>query len=153
MAEKLPFGEGASINRPPLFCGLNYQFWKVRMKIFVESLDRGIGDAIENGPFIPMFEKDNVFFKKPWSQWTERESKRAKFDCIAKNIITSSLNSNEFFKVSKCGFAKEMWDALEVTHEGTNEIKRARRRSQARRKRKQNKKEANLCFMTKEEDG
>jgi len=38
MAEKLPFGEGASINRPPLFCGLNYQFWKVRMKIFVQSL-------------------------------------------------------------------------------------------------------------------
>ena len=47
MAEKLPFGEGASINRPPLFCGLNYQFWKVRMKIFVESLDRGIWDAID----------------------------------------------------------------------------------------------------------
>jgi len=58
MAEKLPFGKGASINRPPLFCGLNYQFWKVRMKIFVESLDKGIWDAIENGPFIPKFEKD-----------------------------------------------------------------------------------------------
>ena len=47
MAEKLPFGEGASINRPPLFCGLNYQFWKVKMKIFFQSLDRGIWDAIE----------------------------------------------------------------------------------------------------------
>jgi len=45
-----------------------------------------------------------------------------------------------------------MWDTLEVTHEGTNEIKRARRRSQARRKRKKNKKEANLCLMAKEED-
>jgi len=42
MAEKFPFGEGASINRSPLFCGLNYQLWKVRMKIFVESIDRGI---------------------------------------------------------------------------------------------------------------
>jgi len=49
MADRLPFGEGASINRPPLFCGLNYQFWNVRMKIFVESLDKGIWDAIENG--------------------------------------------------------------------------------------------------------
>jgi len=48
MAEKLPFGESASINKPPLFCGLNYQFWKVRMKIFVESLDKEIWDAIEN---------------------------------------------------------------------------------------------------------
>jgi len=64
MAEELPFGEGASINRPPLFCGLNYLFWKVRMKIFVESLDRGIWDAIENSPFIPKFEKDDVFLLK-----------------------------------------------------------------------------------------
>ena len=27
MTDKLPFGEGAYINRPPLFCGVNYQFW------------------------------------------------------------------------------------------------------------------------------
>jgi len=60
MAEKLPFGEGASINRPPLFCSLNYQFWKVRMKILVESLDKGIWDAIENDPFIPKFEKEGA---------------------------------------------------------------------------------------------
>jgi len=29
MTEKLPFGEGALINRSPLFCGLNYQFGKL----------------------------------------------------------------------------------------------------------------------------
>ena len=115
MVEKLPFGEGASINKPPLFCGLNYQFWKVRMKIFVESLDKGIWDAIEIGHFIPKFEKDDIFIEKPWSQWTDAENKRAKFDCIAKNIITSALNSNEFFRVSKCGSAKEMWDCLLYT--------------------------------------
>ena len=71
MAEKLPFGEGTSINREPLFFGLNYQFWKVRMKIFVESIDMGIWDAIEDGPFIPKVEKYNVSIEKPWSQWTE----------------------------------------------------------------------------------
>jgi len=67
MAEQLPFGEGASINRSPLFCGLNYQFWKVKMKIFVKSICKGIWDAIENDPFVPMLEKDKVFFEKPWS--------------------------------------------------------------------------------------
>jgi len=67
MAEKLPFREGASINMPPLFCGLNYQFGKVRNKIFVESIDRGIWDATENGPFIPKAEKDNASIEKPWS--------------------------------------------------------------------------------------
>jgi len=28
------------------------------MKIFVESLDKGIWDAIENVPFVPKFEKN-----------------------------------------------------------------------------------------------
>jgi len=37
------------------------------MKIFLESIDRGIWDAIVNGPFVPKIEKDDVFIKKPWS--------------------------------------------------------------------------------------
>ena len=127
MAEKLPFGEGASINKSPLFCCLNYRFWKVRTKIFVESLDKGIWDAIENDPFIPKFEKEGASIEKPWSQWTDAENKKAKFDCIAKNIITSALNSDEFFRISQCASAREMWDTLEVTHEGTNDVKRARK--------------------------
>ena len=86
MANKLPFGEGASINKPPLFCGVNYQFLKVRMKIFIYSTDKGIWETIENGPFIPQVKRDEVLIDKPSSDWTEAESKKAKFDWIAKNI-------------------------------------------------------------------
>jgi len=89
-----------------------------------ESLDRGIWDAMETDPFIPKFEKDGSSIEKPWSQWTGAENKKAKFDCIAKNIITSALNSDEFFRISQCSSAKEIWDTLEVTHEGTNDVKR-----------------------------
>jgi len=77
MVEKLPFVEGASINRTPLFCGLNYQLWKVRMNVFVESIDKGIWDGITNGHDIPKHEKDDVFIEKPWSQWTETQGKKA----------------------------------------------------------------------------
>jgi len=122
------------------------------MKIFVESLDRGIWDAIENDPFIPKLENDDVFIEKPWSQWTDDENKRARFDCIAQNIITSALNYKELFRVSRCESAKEMWDTLKATHESINEAKKARTRSQARRKRKNIKKGVNLCLMTKKED-
>jgi len=34
---------------------------------------------------------------------------------------------NEFFPVSQCKNAKEMWEVLEVTHEGINDVKRARK--------------------------
>jgi len=93
-------------------------------------------------------------FEKPWFQWTDDENKKAKFDCIAKNIITSALDSKEIFRISECESAKEMWDTLKATHESITEIKKAKTRSQARRKMRQNKKKKglNLCFMAKKED-
>jgi len=127
MADKLPFGEGASINKQPLFCGVNYQFWKVRMKIFMHSTYKGIWETIGNGPFIPQVKRDDVLIDKPSSEWTEAEIKKAKFDWIPKNIITSTLSCDEFFRVSQCISAKEIWGILEVTHEGTNDVKRARK--------------------------
>ncbi|XP_068486472.1 uncharacterized protein [Phaseolus vulgaris] len=127
MVDKLPFAEGASINKPPLFCGVNYHFWKVRMKICMHSTDKVIWEVIENGPFIPQVKKDDVFVDKPSSELTDADSKKAKFDWIAKIIITSALSFDEFFRVSQCSSAKEMWDILEVTHEGTNDVKRARK--------------------------
>jgi len=128
MAEnKLPFAKGASINIPPMFSGVNYQFWKVRMKIFIESIDRGIWNAIVNGPFIPMYVVDGVSTAKCFDELTHLEYKKMQYDCVAKNIITSALNLDEFFRVSQCSSAKEMWDILAVTHEGTTYVKRARK--------------------------
>jgi len=85
---------------------------------FIESLDKGIWDI--NGPFIPKQMIDGTAVDKPWSEWSAEESKRAQFDCIAKNIVTSALNVDEFFRVSQCSSAKEMWDVLEVTHSWRN---------------------------------
>jgi len=149
MAGKLYFEEGASINKPPLLCGLNYKNWEARMKIFVKSIDPGIWDSIENGPFIPKLKKNGSFIKKPWSQWTNEECKMAKLDYTVQNIIAYSLDSNEFFRISECKSAKEMWDTLKATHGNINESKEVKTRSQARRKRRQNRKSLNLCFMVK----
>ena len=126
MAEKkLPFAKGASINRPPMFSGVNYQFWKVRMKIFIESIDRGVWNAIVNGSFIPMHVVDGVSTAECFDELTDLENKKMQYDCVAKNIITSALNLDEFFRVPQYSSAKEMWDILKGTHEGTTDVKRA----------------------------
>jgi len=57
----------------------------------------------------------------------EVENKHVQYDCQAKNIITPTLNLDEFLRVSQCSSAKVMWDILEVTHEGTTDVKRARK--------------------------
>jgi len=93
---KLPFAKGASINSPPMFGGVNYAFWKIIMKIFMESIDMGIWDAVVNGHFVPVQTVKDEIVKKPWSEWNDSEKKNAQ----AKNIITSALNMDEFFRVT-----------------------------------------------------
>ncbi|GAV66090.1 UBN2 domain-containing protein [Cephalotus follicularis] len=44
----------------------------------------------------------------------------------AKHIIICAINSSDFNRVSYCISAKEIWDRLEVTYEGTNQVKEAK---------------------------
>jgi len=97
------------------------------MKIFIESIDCGIWNAIVNGPYIPMSIVNDVSIVKSYDELSEAENKRVQYDCVAKDIITSTLNLDELFRVSQCYFSKEMWDILKVTHEGTNDVKRAKK--------------------------
>jgi len=97
------------------------------MKIFLESVDKGVWDAIVNGPFIPTKIEEGKTISKDFLSLTPDENKRAHYDVRAKNIISSALTLDEFYRVSIFQSAKEMWDVLEVTHEGTYEIKRARK--------------------------
>jgi len=85
MAEnKLRFAEGASIHRPPMFSGVNYQFWKVKMKIFIESIDRGIWNAIVNGPYIPTIVLNGVPVEKSFDELTDVENNKVQYDCCEK---------------------------------------------------------------------
>ena len=97
------------------------------MKIFIESIDQGIWDAIINGHYTPKHTIEHVHVDTPRTQWIEEESRRAQYDCNPKNILMSSMNIDEFFPVSQCKSFKERWKVLEVTHEGTNDVKKARK--------------------------
>ena len=54
------FSEGNSINRPPIFNGVDYHYWKTRMQIFIEAIDLNIWEAIEIGPYIPTMVSGNT---------------------------------------------------------------------------------------------
>jgi len=98
MAEKLLFGEGASTNKPPLFYGLNYEFLKVRMNFFVESIDRVIWDAITNIPFIPKIEKDKVFIDPTCLTIHSNNNPTCIFSTSPKiNFYTISKNNNHSY--------------------------------------------------------
>ena len=128
MAEKLPFGEGASINRPPL-CSMVWiiNFGKLEWKYLLNLLIKEFGMQLKMTLLFLNLKRMDLLLKNLGPNGLMLKNKKAKFDCITKNIITSALNSDEFFRISQCASAKEMWDTLEVTHEGTNDVKRARK--------------------------
>ena len=97
------------------------------MKIFIESINCGIWNAIVNDTYIPMFVVNGVHVEKSYDELTDAENKKVQNDCVTKNIITYALNHDEFFKVSQCSSTKEMWEILEVTYEGTTDVKRTRK--------------------------
>jgi len=72
------------------------------MQIFVESIDRGIWDAILNGPLVPTITVNNLQEPKPFSQWNVEENRRAQYDVRARNIISSTLTFDEFYRISVC---------------------------------------------------
>jgi len=79
---KLPFAEVASINRSPMFSGVNYQFWKIRMKIFVESIDREIWNVKVNGPYIPITILNGVPVEKSFDELTDAKNKKVQLSKI-----------------------------------------------------------------------
>ena len=96
------------------------------MQIFIEAIDLNIWEAIEIGPYIPTTVAGNATIEKPREQWDEEEKKMVQYNLKVKNIITSALGIDEYFRVSNCKNAKEIWDTLQVTYEGTTSVKRSR---------------------------
>ena len=68
----------------------------------------------------------NTTIQKPREQWSKEEKRLVQYNLKAKNIITSTLGMDDYFRVSNCKSAKDMWDTLQVTHKGTTDVKISR---------------------------
>lgn len=99
------------------------------MKIFLESIDKGVWDAIVNGPYITKVIVDGKEEEKDFNSWTPEENRCAQYNIRVKNILASALTFDEFYCASECVDAKEIWEILEVTHECTTEVKMAKKKN------------------------
>ena len=88
------------------------------MKDFLET-----SNIVENRYNSPSRVEDGIIVLKLRSSWTKDEKKRHLLALKAKCVISNSLRPNEYERVSNCSIVKEMWDALEITHVGTTQVK------------------------------
>ena len=126
MASKEPKG---AYNRAPIFDGENYDYWKEYMSVHIQSVDMDVWDAVVNGQFQPQIVADDdngVALDKPKADWSDDEKKKVQYDLKAQNILISSPGVNEYHSVSHCKTSKDMWDAFETLHEGTDEVKQSK---------------------------
>ncbi|XP_010446078.1 PREDICTED: uncharacterized protein LOC104728845 [Camelina sativa] len=83
--------------------------------------------AVEDGWTEPMVKNDKgESMLKPRKQWTAEEKAEAKHNSQAVSVIFNSLPLDQFNSVQGCVSAKEAWDILQVTFEGTSNVKRTR---------------------------
>ena len=90
--------------------------------------DYEMWDVILDGPFVPMktSTEGEASVPKLRSEWSESKVKRVQVNFKAINTLHCALNSTEFNRISTCKMAKEIWDKLKVTHEGTSQIKESK---------------------------
>ncbi|GAV68137.1 UBN2 domain-containing protein [Cephalotus follicularis] len=97
------------------------------MSIFIQSLDYNLWDLIVDGPNLPTTTNESgKIISKPRIKYNDEDRKKVQMNAKEKYIIICAINSNDFNRVSSCVSAKGMWDRLEVTYEGTNQVKEAK---------------------------
>ena len=105
---------GQSLIIPPLFDGTNYAYWKVRMRVFLQSLDEKVWQAVQIGQTKPK--------EAPVDQ-DDTKIKAANFNSRALNSLFSVVTNEEFKKISSTETTKEAWTILQTTYEGTKAVK------------------------------
>ena len=105
---------GQSLIIPPLFDGINYAFWKVRMRAFLQSLDEKVCQAIEIG---------QTKLKEVPTDWDDAKIMAVNFNSRVLNALFNVVTNKEFKKISSTETAKEAWTILQTTYEGTKAVK------------------------------
>ncbi|XP_015944949.1 uncharacterized protein LOC107470090 [Arachis duranensis] len=85
-----------------------------------------------NGPQLPIKTgTDGVVTPKSEAEWNEVEQneddkKNVKLNARAINMLNCAISFEEYRKVLRCKTTKQIWNKLQVTHEGTTQVKQTR---------------------------
>ena len=93
------------------------------MKIYLQSVDYQLWLNFSNGPYIPIKIVNNIEVPKIEEEFDEHHKKKCSFNASAINVLYCALSNDEFNRVCMCSSTYEIWKTLEVTHEGTNQVK------------------------------
>ena len=88
--------EGVFTNRAPMFNGTNYVFWKVRIKIHIQTLGANVWDVVEET------------YQRHSTMVTKDQKLEFTFNFKEMNAQLAGLHELDFVKVMDCTYAKSI---------------------------------------------
>ncbi|VFQ87122.1 unnamed protein product [Cuscuta campestris] len=96
------------------------------MRIYIRSTNFQLWLVIKNGEEIPMKKVGEKLVPKTEDEFDAEDIKKVENYAKAINMFYYAVNPDDYRKISCCTTAKEMWDKLEVTYEGTDQVQEAK---------------------------
>ncbi|XP_075079682.1 uncharacterized protein LOC142164833 [Nicotiana tabacum] len=92
------------------------------MEIFAKAYDVKVWKVIKKGNYplpavTPLFADPEDI-----DSYTKEQMEVVQVNNKARNLLHNAISGEEYEKISSCDTAKEMWDKLEVTYEGTTKF-------------------------------
>lgn len=111
MNSKMPFTAVA----PPVFDGINYQVWAVRMEAYLNAND--LWEAVEQVYEVPTLSDNPIVAQiKNHREKKQRTSK-------AKATLFAAVSHTIFYRIMTLKTVKEIWDFLKGEYKGNERIK------------------------------
>jgi RNA-binding protein YhbY len=103
-----------NLNSVPPLDGTNYGYWKACMRFFLKSID--VWKIIETG-WIKLEETNKITVTQTSARLSNDKALHA---------LCQALSPSKFARISNCKVAKDAWQILEITYEGTKLVKSAK---------------------------
>ncbi|WMV23535.1 hypothetical protein MTR67_016920 [Solanum verrucosum] len=130
MASPLNQQRSQSSTRPPLLDGQFYRYWKIRMRDYLMAEDIEVWNVICKGHYVPTMEvKDGEVTRvisKTRQQYSDSDRPLVQKNHKAMKLLKCGLSVNEYDLISSCESAKEIWDLLRITYEGSEAIRKSK---------------------------
>ncbi|XP_075101997.1 uncharacterized protein LOC142177407 [Nicotiana tabacum] len=90
--------------------------------------DSELWDVICDGPFVPTknLGDPTVAIPKMGKELNDVDRKSIEKNFRAKKILLCSIGPDEYNRISICQSVKEIWEALQIAHEETTQIKQSK---------------------------
>src|ERR1044072_2937127 len=106
--------------KPPIFDGEKFGYWKDRIESFFLGFDVDLWDIVVEGYEHPKDTEGKIVSR---SQMTEAQKKKFQNHHKARTILPNPISYAEYEKITNKETAKSIFDSLQMTHEGNNQVK------------------------------